>query len=89
MPYEIEIERRAAKGLRKLPSAEQSRIIKAIDDLGAVPRPTGCRPVQNAPRGTYRIRVGDYRVVYVVRDKDRLIIVARIASCSEKTYKRL
>jgi len=51
--------------------------------------PAGCRPVRYAPKGTYRVRMGDYRLVYTVLDEDQLIVVARVVRRSESTYRDL
>jgi mRNA interferase RelE/StbE len=63
----------------------KDRIRGAIDALAADPRPAGA--VKLAGRDDYRIRVGDYRVVYAIADAHRVIIVARIAHRSE-VYRR-
>lgn len=65
MGYQIRIERRAEKALVRLTRRDRRRIIKAIDDLAEDPRPAGCVPVKAAPRGTYRVRAGHYRVIYL------------------------
>jgi mRNA-degrading endonuclease RelE of RelBE toxin-antitoxin system len=44
--------------------------------------------VRAAPKGTYRIRVGDYRVIYLVLDDQQVIVVARVARRSETTYRK-
>ena len=62
---------------------ERARL--AIDALAANPRPVGC--VKLAGRDDYRIRFGDYRIVYAVDDGARLVIVARIAHRRE-VYRR-
>jgi mRNA interferase RelE/StbE len=49
----------------------------AIDGLAVNPRPPGA--VKLAGRDDFRVRVGDYRVVYAVDDSERLVIVARVA----------
>lgn len=87
MTYRLEIERRARKALARLPKQDQARVVAAIDTLGEDLRPAGCVPVRAAPKRTYRIRVGEYRVVYVVLDDERVVIVARIARRSESTYR--
>jgi len=61
----------------------------AIDALVEDPRPVGCIPVRAAPKGTYRIRIGDYRVIYVVLDTEQTIVIARIARRGESTYREL
>ncbi len=89
MPYRIEIERRAHQALGRLPRRDRDRVVAAIEALAEDPRPAGCMPVRAAPRRTYRLRVGDYRVVYLVLDDQQVIIVARVATRSEATYRRL
>ena len=90
MGYQIRIERRAEKALIRLTRRDRRRIIKAIDDLAEDPRPAGCVPVKAAPRGTYRVRVGDYRVIYLVLDDDEgLVTVTRVRRRGGDTYKEL
>lgn len=89
MAYRIEIERRAVKALGRLPKREQARLLAAIDALAEDPTPAGCTPVRAAPKGTYRIRVGDYRVIYLVLNDEQVIVVARVARRSEMTYREL
>lgn len=88
MSYTIEVERRAARDLQKnVAHRDRPRIIKAIDDLAESPRPRGCRRVRAAPQGTYRIRVGDYRIIYVVLDDGQVVIIARVKRRSEDMYR--
>lgn len=89
MAYHLEIERRALKEIARLPWQDQERIEAAIDTLADDPRPKGCQHVQAADPGTYRLRVGDYRIVYLVRDADQAVIVARVARRREDTYRGL
>jgi mRNA interferase RelE/StbE len=63
----------------------RDRVRDAIDSLADDPRPRGVAKL--AGRDDYRIRVGDYRIVYAVDDEERLIIVARIAHRRE-VYRR-
>ncbi|HFQ93276.1 MAG TPA: type II toxin-antitoxin system RelE/ParE family toxin [Anaerolineae bacterium] len=87
MAYRIEVERRARKALTRLPGRAQKQVLAAIDDLADTPRPPGRLPVRAAPKGTYRIRVGRYRVIYVVSDEDEVVVVAKIAPRTESTYR--
>ena len=89
MAYQIEVERRARKALLRLPRRVQARIAVTIDALAEEPRPAGCQPVKAAPRGTYRVRVGDYRVIYTVLDDEQLVVVGRVVKRGERTYKGL
>jgi mRNA interferase RelE/StbE len=61
------------------------RVRAAVDALASEPRPAGCTKL--AGRDDYRIRAGDYRVVYAVDDGERVVIVARIAHRRE-VYRR-
>jgi mRNA-degrading endonuclease RelE of RelBE toxin-antitoxin system len=65
------------------------RIAVTIDALSEEPRPAGCQPVKSAPKGAYRIRVGNYRAIYTVLDDEQQIIVARVAKRDERTYQGL
>ncbi len=77
MSYRVEIARRAVKSLAALPRREQQRVRAAIDLLADNPRPPGCTKLAGYDNA-YRVRVGDFRIVYDVLD-DRLVVqVVRI-----------
>lgn len=75
----------AARAYRRLQEPLRARFTTAIDDLAHDPRPAGV--VRLAGRDDYRIRIGDYRIVYAVDDDERVVIVARIAHRRE-VYRR-
>ncbi|MBM4467565.1 MAG: type II toxin-antitoxin system RelE/ParE family toxin [Chloroflexi bacterium] len=82
--YRIETPRaRIKRELRSIPPQDRERVIEAIEALQEDPRPYGI--VQLEPN-VYRLRVGDYRVIYKVFDKEQLVIIGRVARRSEKTY---
>lgn len=87
MAYRVEIERRAHKVLSRLLKGDRVRLVAAIDALAEELRPSGCVAVRATPTGTYRIRVGHYRVIYVVLDDEPVIVVARAATRREATYR--
>lgn len=87
--WRIVIDRQPKKEIRRFPRIARQRIDAAILALAKDPRPAGCKPVKEAEKGTYRVRVGDYRVIYVVLDDERVVIVVRVGRRSERTYKRL
>ena len=87
--YEIRIGQRVRKEMARLPRREQARILSAIKGLADNPRPTGCTPVRMAEKGTYRVRVGNYRVIYVVLDDEGVVLIARVTRRSESTYRGL
>jgi mRNA interferase RelE/StbE len=75
--YGIEVRPRAAKELAALPRDAQRRIVRAIDALAGDPRPAGCVALRGA-EGLLRIRIGVYRVVYLVEDDRLVVLVVRV-----------
>jgi mRNA interferase RelE/StbE len=84
--YKVEIARRAAKVLTALPRREQQRVRAAIDLLSDNPRPPGCVAMAGEDNA-YRVRVGDYRIVYEVIDKRLLVQVVRVGHRTD-VYRR-
>lgn len=76
--YRVEYDPKALKGLTKLDKPVTRRIVRAIDELGSEPRPPGCRALTGYP-GLWRIRIGDYRVVYAIKDTDLIVLALRVA----------
>ena len=77
-PYVVEYDPRALKELTKLDKPIARRIARAVDGLGAQPRPPGARSLVGYP-GLWRIRIGDYRVVYAIKDAELVILALRVA----------
>ncbi len=75
MAYRLRITRRAYGELRKLPPAVTRRIQEAISDLADNPRPSGC--IKLYGDAGWRIRVGDWRVIYDVDDEAQTVTVLR------------
>ena len=78
MAYSILIRPAAMRDLKVLPSDARSRIEKAIDRLVDDPRPPGAKKLVGA-NDEWRLRVGDYRVLYFVNDPDQQVVIARVA----------
>ena len=74
MAYRVEIAPLARRQLRKLERATQLRLIERIEALGANPRPAGTKKLAGG-ESLYRIRVGEYRVIYQVRDQVLVVLV--------------
>ena len=74
--YKIEFIKNAQKELSKLPEQTRIRIIRAIHKLGSDPRSGNVRPMVGAK--SWRLRVGDYRVVYDISDGNLKILIVRI-----------
>ena len=75
--YTVEIARRAIKSIAGLPRPEQFRVRAAIDLLADEPRPPGCVAL-TGEESVYRVRVGDYRILYEVVDERLVIHVIRV-----------
>jgi len=74
--YTIRIVASAARALRKIPTAMRARIARAIDGLADDPFPSGERKLQGEEQA-YRLRVGDYRVIYDVLPEELVVLVLR------------
>jgi mRNA interferase RelE/StbE len=75
--YRIEFAPRAERDFRRLPAAAQRRLAPRIDALAQEPRPPGARAMAGA-EGLYRLRVGDYRIVYRVQDRILVVLVLKV-----------
>lgn len=75
--YEIYIERTAERDLRRLPSHPFSNIIARLKALSAEPRPIGCGKIVGTD-DFWRVRVGDYRIIYEIDDSARAVRVMRV-----------
>ncbi len=67
----------ADKALRKLPESIQKRIVAAVDVLRDNPRPPSCQKLEGE-EDLWRIRVGDYRVVYTIQGEELIVLVVRV-----------
>ncbi len=85
MAYQIQIEKSALKQLSKIEKPAREKIRTAISDLAENPRPHGYKKLVDEG-GLYRIKAGDYRIIYEVQDKILLVSVLRIAKRNERTY---
>ena len=76
MSYSVVILRRAQKELAGLPSDTYNRVREALRRLGVAPRPAGCTKLSG--REGWRIRVGNYRIIYEIDDTPRRITILHI-----------
>lgn len=75
--YGVNFRRSADKDLRRLDAATERRVVRAIEELARQPRPSGCRKLVGS-ENAFRIRIGDYRVIYTVEDAVREIVVESV-----------
>jgi mRNA interferase RelE/StbE len=80
--YTLELKSSAAKELDALDNSLFYRIDARILELAGEPRPRGCKKLKGY-KDYWRIRIGDYRVIYILDDTARTVIVTRIAHRSE------
>jgi len=75
--YEITFARSAGKELQALPLNVAERILTKIEGLASNPRPHGCKKL-SGPTRLWRLRVGDYRIVYDIDDEERVVDISVI-----------
>ncbi len=78
MKYSVEFSRRAARQIDDLEANLRIRVIKRIEALSDNPRPLGVQKLAGS-EDDYRIRIGDYRVVYEIRDALLVVLVMKVA----------
>ena len=74
--YSLRMKRSAERELRRFPSRDVERIARVIGALSENPRPPGCQKL--ATEDGYRVRQGDYRIVYTVDDDERVVVIYKI-----------
>jgi len=74
--YKIFFKRSSVKDLDPIPKKDLQRIIKRIDSLKEDPRPPGCEKLTGQER--YRIRQGNYRIIYSIQDQELTIWVVKV-----------
>lgn len=80
--YRLEFDPRAWREIMALSESVQNRIFEAAEKLEKAPRPSGCKKLKGKD-ALYRIRVGDYRILYEVRDAILTITVVRAGDRKE------
>ena len=86
MAYEIKLHRDVEKQLRRVPKKQQERLVNTMRSFCNDPRPHSCEHLQNE---LYRLRVGEYRILYAIFDDEVVVVVCKVERRSEKTYRNL
>ncbi|NGZ95653.1 MAG: type II toxin-antitoxin system mRNA interferase toxin, RelE/StbE family [Nitrospira sp. WS110] len=76
--YSVEIKPTARKELEDLPDPVLARVVRKLESLADVPRPSGCKKLKGY-KDQWRIRTGDWRVVYIINETVKLVSIVRIA----------
>jgi len=84
--YRVELTPRAKRELDTVPIGDFQRIDSAILGLGENPRPPGVRKLRGL---IYRLRVGRWRIIYAVLDREQVVVVGKVVRRAEDTYDRL
>lgn len=74
--YKIEFARSVRKDLKKIPKQDVLRILATIDGLESEPRPVSCKKLTG--KDLFRLRVGNYRVIYEILDDKLVVLVVKI-----------
>lgn len=75
--YKVFIKPSAAKELEAVPKKDRLRIVEKVQALSSNPRPPGCEKLSGEEK--YRIRQGNYRVLYSIEDEAIIVIIVKIA----------
>lgn len=78
--YQVIFSKVAAKELRQLPNEDVKRVLSKSKELEANPRPPGCIKLTGEKEDLWRIRVGDYRIIYTVDDSIFIIDIRRVGN---------
>ncbi len=77
MAYDVEIVPAAKRQIKKLSKPVQKLIVERLEELAINPRPPSVLKMEGE-EGFYRVRVGDYRIIYEIQDRAFLIIVVKV-----------
>ena len=84
--YSVQVKPSARKELEALPDNVLARVLQKMEALSSEPRPPGCKKLKGY-KDQWRVRVGDWRMVYIIDDAAKLISITRIAHRRE-VYER-
>lgn len=76
--YSILIKRSAARELESLPPKDRRRVTSRIQGLARNPRPPGCEKLSGEEK--YRVRQGNYRILYEIVDRDLIVTVVKVGN---------
>jgi len=86
MAYTLKIHRNVEKQLQRIQRKQRERLVTTMRSLRADPRPAGCLKLDDV---LYRVRQGQYRIIYAVFDEDVVVVICKAARRTEDTYRDL
>lgn len=84
--YSVKIHRKVEKQLQRIPKKQLERVVNTMRSLCDDPRPSGCVKLEEH---LYRVRQGQYRIIYAIFDDEVVVVICKVARRSEDTYKNL
>jgi mRNA interferase RelE/StbE len=84
MPHHLKLLPGIERQLRKIPGRDRERVVEAMRSLATEPRQPG---TTHLSENLYRIRVGNYRVVYAIFDTDLVVLICKVARRTEAAYR--
>ncbi|MFZ4727370.1 MAG: type II toxin-antitoxin system RelE family toxin [Pseudanabaena sp.] len=78
MSYQIVIPKPAQKQLDNISKIERDRLLTALRSLSNDPRPNGVKKLKGY-ENTYRVRVGDYRIIYEIKDRELIVLLLSVS----------
>lgn len=86
MAYTLKVHPNVEKQLERIPKKQRERLVETMRSLREDPRPPGCVKLDDL---LFRIRQGQYRVIYAVFDEEVVVVVCKVARRAEDTYRDL
>ena len=86
MPYSLKLHGDVEKQLKRMSSNDRERVVETMRSLRDEPRPGACVHLEEI---LYRVRVGDYRIIYAIFDSELVVFVCKVARRSEATFREL
>lgn len=84
--YKLKIHHKVEKQLQRIPKNQLERVVNTMRSLRNDPRPSGCVKLEEH---LYRVRQGQYRIIYAVFKEEVVVVVCKVDRRSEDTYKNL
>lgn len=78
MPYRVLLHRDVEKALTRLPEKIRTQLRDRIDALSETPRPSGSKELRGAHSGLRRVKSGEYRIIYQIKDVALLILILKV-----------
>jgi mRNA interferase RelE/StbE len=76
--YNVVFTKSAAKEIRSFPKVAIQHILETVEKLSFNPRPVGCKKLKGNQEDVWRIRVGEYRIIYVIVDTIQIVEIRKV-----------